>query len=283
MIWRACHHEFRFPRPTLVLGIVNVTPDSFSDGGRYLAPEAAIAHGRELVAAGADLLDIGGESTRPGAEPVAEEEELRRVLPVIAGLREAVAVPLSIDTCKPAVAAAAVAAGASIVNDIATNRADPAMAEVVARTGAGYVAMHMQGTPATMQVAPHYDDVVDEVRRFLAAALRRLGDAGVAAEQVVFDPGIGFGKNLDHNLELLARVSAFRELGRPLLLGVSRKSFLGKLLGAPVADRLPGSLAATCLAVAAGVDIVRTHDVAETWQAIRVTEAIQARRPASER
>ena len=283
MFWRTRYHRFEFPRATLVMGIVNVTPDSFSDGGRYLAPEAAVAHGRELVAEGADLLDVGGESTRPGASPVAEDEELRRVIPVVERLAREVSVPLSIDTGKPAVAAAALAAGAGIVNDIAAHRADPAMAEVVARTGAGYVAMHMQGTPATMQEHPHYTDVVEEVRRFFAATLERLRLAGVAAEQVVLDPGIGFGKTVEHNLELLARVGAFRELGRPLLLGVSRKSFLGKLLGTPVTDRLPGSLAATCLAVAAGVGIVRTHDVAETWQAIRVTEAIEARKPASER
>lgn len=280
MIWRTRHHEFRFPRPTLVMGVVNVTPDSFSDGGLYLDPEAAVVHACELVARGADLLDIGGESTRPGAAPVSEAEELRRVIPVIERLRARVSVPLSVDTCKASVAAAAVAAGAGIVNDVGTHGGDPEMAAVVARSGAGYIAMHMQGTPATMQVAPHYDDVVGEVGGFLATALRALERAGVGRDQVVLDPGIGFGKALEHNLELLARLGAFRELGRPLVLGVSRKSFIGRLLGTPVADRLPGSLAATCLAVTAGVAVIRTHDVAETCQAVRVTEAIEARRKA---
>ncbi len=274
MIFRARQFEFAFPRPVLVMGIVNVTPDSFSDGGQFCDAAAAVAHGVDLVRQGAEILDIGGESTRPGAAPVGETEELRRVVPVIEALAAQVPVPLSIDTMKPAVARAAVAAGASVINDVAANRADAEMARVVAETGAGYVAMHMQGLPATMQAQPAYAHVVTEVQEFFAERLQRLGRLGVAAEQVVFDVGIGFGKKLEHNLQLLNALRDFTTLGRPLLLGVSRKSFIGALTGAGVAERLPGSLACAAVAVANGVQIIRTHDVAETVQAIRVTEAI---------
>lgn len=276
MILRCGKFTFTFPRPTLVMGIVNVTPDSFSDGGRYLNAEAAMAHGVELVRQGADMLDIGGESTRPGAVPVPEAEELRRVLPVLEALAGRVAVPLSIDTRKPAVARAALQAGASLVNDVAANRDDPAMWRIVADAQAGYVCMHMQGTPQTMQLHPVYADVVREVDEFFAERQARLRRAGVADEQVVLDVGIGFGKTLRHNLQLLRALGAFKKQGRPLLLGVSRKSFLGQLTGADVAARLPGSLAAACWAVTQGVQIIRTHDVAETVQAVRVTEAILA-------
>jgi len=274
MILRARRFTFRFPCPTLVMGIVNVTPDSFADGGRYFAPEAAVARGVELAQQGAALLDIGGESTRPGAVPVAEAEELRRVLPVVAALARAVDVPLSIDTQKPAVARAALEAGASLVNDVAAHRAEETMWRVVAEHGAGYVCMHMQGTPQTMQVNPRYQDVVAEVGTFFAERLARLAAAGVAAEQVVLDVGIGFGKTLEHNLQLLRGLAGFRRLGRPLLLGVSRKSFIGQLVGAEVAARLPGSLAAACWAVTHGVQMLRTHDVADTVQAVRLTEAL---------
>ena len=260
------------------MGVVNVTPDSFSDGGQFLDPRAAVDHALQLVAEGADILDIGGESTRPGAAPVTEAEELRRVLPVIGALAGLVPVPLSIDTQKPAVARAALAAGAAIVNDIAATQAQPAMWAAVAEAGAGYVAMHMQGTPQTMQLTPHYEDVVGELKAFFSGCLMQLAAAGVAAEQVAFDPGVGFGKTMEHNLDLLARLSEFRNLGRPLLLGVSRKSFLGKLLGAEVAHRLPGSLACTAWAVGQGGQMFRTHDVAATVQTLRMTEAILARR-----
>ena len=256
------------------MGVVNVTPDSFSDGGQFCEADEAISHGLDLVQQGAELLDIGGESTRPGAVPVSEAEELRRVIPVIEGLAARTKVPLSIDTMKPAVARAAVAAGASIVNDVAANRTDDAMGRVVAETGAGYVAMHMQGLPQTMQAHPKYADVTREVTDFLNERMRHLNTVGVAAEQVVFDVGIGFGKTLEHNLQLLAALGSFTKLGRPLLLGVSRKSFIGALSGAGVTERLPGSLACTCLAIEAGVQIIRTHDVAETVQTVRMTEAI---------
>ncbi len=277
MIFRARQFEFRFPRPALIMGVVNVTPDSFSDGGEFLDADRAVAHALHLVEQGADLLDIGGESTRPGATPVSEAEELRRVLPVIEQLAGRTRVPLSIDTMKPAVARAALAAGASIVNDVAANRADDAMGRVVAETGGGYIAMHMQGQPSTMQASPVYVDVVRVVEDFFRDRLQRLNACGVGADQVVFDVGIGFGKTLEHNLHLLAALRSFTKLERPLLLGVSRKSFIGQVIPAAAAERLPGSLACACLAVAVGVQIIRTHDVAETVQTVRVTEAILAR------
>ena len=276
MIFRARQFEFRFPRPALIMGVVNVTPDSFSDGGEFLDADRAVAHALQLVEQGAELLEIGGESTRPGATPVSETEEMRRVLPVIEQLAGRTRVPLSIDTMKPAVARAALAAGASIVNDVAANRADDVMGRVVAETGAGYIAMHMQGQPQTMQANPVYVDVVRAVEDFFRERLQRLNACGVGADQVVFDVGIGFGKTLEHNLQLLAALRSFTKLERPLLLGVSRKSFIGQVIPAAAAERLPGSLACACLAVAMGVQIIRTHDVAETVQTLRVTEAILA-------
>jgi len=278
MIFQARQFEFRFPRPALVMGIVNVTPDSFSDGGKFHAEDEAVSQGLSLVRQGAELLDIGGESTRPGALPVSESKELQRVISVIERLAAQVKVPLSIDTMKPAVARAALAAGASIVNDVAANRDDDAMWRVVAETGAGYVAMHMQGLPQTMQSHPMYSDVARDVADFFGDRMRRLNAAGVSVDQVIFDVGIGFGKTLEHNLQLLAVLRSFTKLGRPILLGVSRKSFIGALSGAGVDERLPGSLAATCLAVESGVQIIRTHDVAETVQAVRMTEAILKQR-----
>jgi dihydropteroate synthase len=276
MIFRARQFEFVFPRPALVMGVVNITPDSFSDGGKFFEPARAVAHALELVAQGADLLDLGGESTRPGAKPVAEAEELRRVIPVIEQLVSRVKIPLSIDTVKPPVARTALRAGASIVNDVAAHRADDAMWRVVAESGAGYICMHAQGTPQMMQTNPVYADVVREVGEFFRERLEKLNACGVAADRVVLDVGIGFGKTLDHNLQLLAALRSFTTLRRPLLLGVSRKSFIGKLLGAEVSARLPASLACASLAVAAGVQIIRTHDVAETVQAVRMTEAMVA-------
>jgi len=277
MIFRARQFEFRFPRPALVMGVVNVTPDSFSDGGRFFQAGAAVAHARQLVTEGADILDIGGESTRPNARPVGTAEELRRVLPVIEALAATGKIPLSIDTQKPAVARAALQAGASIVNDIAANRADDALWRVVAEFQAGYVAMHMQGTPQTMQRHPAYRNVVAEVDRFFHGRLRRLAAAGVVPEQVMLDVGIGFGKTPEHNLLLLAALRRFTKHHRPLLLGVSRKSFLGRLLGAELADRLPAALACASQAVRDGVSVIRTHDVAATVQAVRMTEALLAR------
>ena len=280
MLFTARQFEFRFPRPALIMGVVNVTPDSFSDGGKFLEPEAAVARALELVAQGAEILDLGGESTRPGATPVSEEEELRRVIPVIEKLAAQVKVPISIDTSKPAVARAALAVGASIVNDIAAaTRTDFTMWKIVAENHAGYVVMHAQGSPTTMQAQPVYKDVVRDIGGFFSERLGQLlNEVGVPMEQVVIDPGIGFGKNLEQNLALLAGLKTFTKWRRPLLIGVSRKSFIGELLGAEVKDRLPASLACAALAVGDGANIIRTHDVAETVQAVRLAEAIYSRK-----
>ncbi|HMI81897.1 MAG TPA: dihydropteroate synthase [Solirubrobacterales bacterium] len=256
-----------------LMGVVNVTPDSFSDGGLYLDPGAAIAHGRELAAAGAEVLDVGGESTRPGAEPVDEAEELRRVVPVIEGLAGAGA-EVSVDTSKAAVAAAALDAGATIVNDVTALRGDPAMAGLCAERGATVVLMHMLGEPRTMQADPRYDDVVAEVGAFLAERLEAAVAAGVAEERVWLDPGIGFGKTAAHNMELLRRLGELRELGRPLVIGTSRKSFIGKVDGSPADQRLGGTIASSVLAAAEGAEVLRVHDVAELRQALSVAAAI---------
>jgi len=259
------------------MGIVNMTPDSFSDGGDYRDAAAAVEHAVKLVAQGAEIIDVGGESTRPNSVPVSEEEELRRVIPVIEQLADRIQVAISIDTMKPNVARAALQAGASIVNDVAANRREKTMWRVVADSGAGYVCLHMQGTPQTMQANPVYRDVVKEVRDFFFERLTRLHDCGVGVERVILDPGIGFGKKLEHNLELLGALGDFAALGRPVLLGVSRKSFMGNLLGTGPGGRLPAGLACACLAVEAGARIIRAHDVAETVQAIRMAEAILSR------
>jgi len=260
----------------LVMGIVNVTPDSFSDGGRYSALDTAVAHGLDLVRQGADLLDIGGESTRPGSQPVSVEEELRRVVPVVAALAAQLSVPLSVDTSKPEVARQCLKAGAQIVNDVTALRGDPDMAALVRDSGAGLVLMHMQGTAATMQNDPRYADVAVVIRQFFEERLHHLAASGIARQQVVLDPGIGFGKTLKHNLEILARLEGFQALGRPLCLGVSRKGFLGRVLqDRPVNQRLAGSLAAVCWAVCRGAaQILRVHDVQETCDAVAVLEAI---------
>jgi dihydropteroate synthase len=278
MYLRARQFAFEFPRPALIMGVLNVTPDSFSDGGQYLDSSAAIAHGLELVAQGAEMLDIGGESTRPGAEPVSEQEELRRVLPALEGLATRVSVPLSIDTMKPGVARAALEAGASLINDVAANREESSMWELAAETGAGYVCMHMQGTPLTMQEHPVYEDVVKQVAEFFHNRIDRLCGCGVKLEQIILDPGIGFGKTLEHNLQLLGRLEGFADCGRPILLGVSRKSFMAKLLGARTEERLPAGLACACLAVEQRVQLIRTHDVKETVQAVRMAEAVLEKR-----
>ncbi len=258
-----------------LMGVVNVTPDSFSDGGRYLDAEAAVAHGVELLRDGAEILDVGGESTRPGAEPVGEVEELRRVVPVVEALAgDGGDGAVSIDTSKAAVAAAAIDAGATIVNDVTALQGDLEMAPVCAERGVTVVLMHMPGNPRTMQEDPRYDDVVDDVKRFLASRMELAVGAGIAEEGIWLDPGIGFGKTLEHNLELLRRLSELRELGRPLVIGASRKSFIGKVDGSAVDERVGGSLASAVLAAAAGADVLRVHDVAETAQALRVADAI---------
>jgi dihydropteroate synthase len=278
MVLQARNFQFTFPRPALVMGIVNVTPDSFSDGGNYFETRVAIEHGLELASEGADIIDVGGESSRPGAEPVSEAEELRRVLPVIAELARRITQPISIDTTKAVVAQAALDAGASIVNDIAANRSDETLWRLVAESGAAYVCMHMQGGPRTMQADPHYENVTMEVRTFFFERIKRLNDCGVAAKQLILDPGIGFGKTPQHNLELIANLGTFVDCGRPIMLGVSRKSFIGKLLGNESETRLWGSIACACAGVRAGAAIIRTHDVRQTVAAVRMTEAILAKR-----
>lgn len=264
---------FSGPGPFL-MGVVNVTPDSFSDGGRFLDPDAAVAHGERLVAEGAGLLDVGGESTRPGAAAVGIAEEIDRVVPVIERLSARVAVPISVDTSKAAVALAAIRAGAALVNDVQGLR-DPAVAAVVAAENVPVVLMHMRGTPADMAAHAAYRDVVGEVIQELSEALARAAAAGIPAERVILDPGLGFAKTAEHNLLLLKRLAVLRSLGRPLLVGPSRKSFIGKVTGAAVEDRLPGTLAAVAACVLAGVEFVRVHDVAAARQAALVAAAIR--------
>jgi dihydropteroate synthase len=263
----------------VVMGIVNVTPDSFSDGGRYLDVEAAIEHGLELESDGAEILDIGGESTRPGAEPVSEAEELGRVVPVIEGLRARGAeARISIDTSKAVVAQAALEAGASLVNDVTALRGDPAMVDVVADHRAECCLMHMLGEPRTMQQDPHYDEVVADVKGFLEARMSFAVAHGVAEERILLDPGIGFGKTDVHNLELLGRLHELTELGRPIVIGTSRKSFLGRLTGRPVEDRLAATIATNVIAYERGARIFRVHDVAPVLDALLITAAT-VRRP----
>jgi dihydropteroate synthase len=256
-----------------LMGVVNVTPDSFSDGGLYLDPALAIAHGRELARDGAAILDVGGESTRPGAEEVSAEEELRRIEPVVAGLAGAKAA-ISIDTSKATVAAAALAAGAEIVNDVTALRGDPEMAALCADRQATVVLMHMLGTPRTMQRDPTYEDVVAAVKAFLAERVEAALAAGIAEERIWLDPGIGFGKTAEHNMELLRRLAELRDLGRPLVVGTSRKSFLGKVDGSDASGRLGGTIASSVLAMAEGATVLRVHDVAEVAQAVAVATAI---------
>jgi len=260
---------------TALMGIVNVTPDSFSDGGRFFDPGRAVAHGIELAAEGADIIDVGGESTRPGARAVSNREEMERVLPVIQGLRRGLSIPISIDTYKAEVARAALAEGADVVNDISALRFDPEMISLVAAEKAPVVLMHMQGTPRTMQQNPVYRDVVAEVRDFLAGRAAAAVAAGVDRRRIVIDPGIGFGKTLAHNLALLRGLAELVSLGYPVLVGPSRKTFIGKLLDAAPEERLEGSLAAAVAAALAGASILRVHDVKEASHAIKIADAIR--------
>jgi dihydropteroate synthase len=274
------HHATRgreaggaLPVTPKLMGVVNVTPDSFSDGGLYFDAEAAISHGGELARAGAAILDVGGESTRPGAEEVALDEELRRVVPVIEGLAGSDA-QISVDTSKAAVAEAALDAGATIVNDVTALRGDPEMATLCAERGATVVLMHMLGSPPTMQKNPVYEDVVDEVKAFLAERFEAAIAIGIGEQRIWLDPGIGFGKTAEHNMELLRRLSELRDLGRPLVVGTSRKGFIGKVDGSGASERLGGTIASSVLAAAEGADVLRVHDVAEVGQALAVATAI---------
>ncbi len=271
MLLRCGNFQLELDRP-LVMGIVNVTPDSFSDGGRYVSTAAAIDHAHKLIADGADILDVGGESTRPGAQPVAMQEELERVLPVIEGLRGCT-VPISIDTFKPAVMRAAIAAGASMVNDIDALQQPDALAAVAA-SDAAVCLMHKQGAPQTMQRQPEYRNVVDEVANFLRARIAAAEAAGIARERIVIDPGFGFGKTLAHNLALLRHLDAMRALGVPVLAGMSRKSMLGAITGRDVGERQAASIAAALIAVQRGAAIVRVHDVRETVDALKILNAV---------
>lgn len=270
-MFRCGKFQFDLSRP-LVMGIVNVTPDSFSDGGRHVSTAEAIAHALTLIEDGADILDIGGESTRPGAVTVSEQEELDRVLQVIEGLR-GISVPLSIDTYKPGVMCAALAAGASMVNDINALQAEGALA-VVAGSDAAVCLMHKQGKPQSMQLQPHYQDALTEVTAFLRERVAAAMAAGIAQERIVIDPGFGFGKTLGHNLELLRGLEAFNDLGVPVLAGMSRKSMLGAITGREVGDRMAASVAAALLAVQRGASIVRVHDVRETTDALKIWNAL---------
>ena len=274
--WHVGSKHLPIGQNTWLMGIVNVTPDSFSDGGSYLDPAQAVQHGMDLASQGADLLDIGGESTRPGSAPVSAKEEANRVVPVIKGLRKELPdIILSIDTTKASVAHLAVEAGVDIVNDVSAGTQDPEMFNLVASSDVGYILMHMQGTPQSMQQNPAYRDVVSEVISFLQDRLNKAIAAGIAKDRLAIDPGIGFGKTLEHNLALLSELSAFTQLGHPLLLGVSRKRWIGELTGQSVEHRLAGSLAGAAACIERGAHLLRVHDVAETKDLIRVLDRIR--------
>jgi dihydropteroate synthase len=274
MFWQTCTRTFDFARRGAIMGVLNVTPDSFSDGGRWVDVEAAVAHAREMAAQGAEIIDVGGESTRPGAAPVDESEELRRVLPVIERLAGTGNISISIDTMKPNVARAAVEKGADIVNDV-TGLRDPEMRTVVRETGAAAIIMHMQGEPRTMQTAPHYADVTREVREFFRQSLEACLASGIDPMRLAFDPGIGFGKTVAHNLALLGNLELVRVSERPIVVGVSRKSFLSKVTGAQsIEDRAWPTVALTSFLRERGANVLRVHDVLPNVQALRMTEAI---------
>jgi dihydropteroate synthase len=277
-LWKIGDRVFDLSRRGLIMGVLNVTPDSFSDGGNFFDAENAVQHGLRMAAEGAHIIDVGGESTRPGAEPVTAEEELRRVIPVIEELRRKSEVIISIDTSKAEVARAAVRAGASIVNDGTGGRGDEEMMPLIAETKSAFIIMHMQGTPQTMQIAPRYTNVVSEVSDFFRQLYGRAIGYNIDTMAIAFDPGIGFGKTLEHNLELLAQLERLRACDRPIVIGVSRKSFLGKLINsAQISDRLAPAVALTSLLRTRGADVLRVHDVKENVNALKVTEAILQR------
>lgn len=274
-LWKIAGRTVDLSQHALIMGVLNVTPDSFSDGGEFFTAEKAIEQGKRMAAEGAQIIDVGGESTRPGAESVSAEEELARVLPVIEKLREAVSCSISIDTSKAGVARAALKAGASIINDVTGGRGDPEMMPLAAEQGAGFIIMHMQGTPRTMQAAPHYDDVVSEAANFFRQQYARALECGIDSMAIAFDPGIGFGKTVGHNLSLLANLARLRVEERPIVVGVSRKSSLGKMIGSDaMADRLAPTIAFTAMLRERGANVLRVHDVKENVAALRVTEAL---------
>ena len=276
--WRIGERVFDVSQHGLVMGVLNVTPDSFSDGGEFFTPQKAIERGLVMAAEGAHIIDVGGESTRPGSEPVAAEEEMRRAIPVIEKLRQKIDLPISIDTSKSEVARGAIEAGASIVNDITGGRGDERMLPLIADTKSAFIIMHMQGTPRTMQIQPRYTDVAAEISDFFRQQYARAIGSNIDPMAIAFDPGIGFGKTLEHNLELLAELERLRVHDRPLVVGVSRKSFLGKLIGSPeITDRLAPGIALTSILRARGADVFRVHDVKENVHALQVTEAVLQR------
>ena len=277
-IWKIGERVFDVSQHGLIMGVLNVTPDSFSDGGEFFAADKATERGLQMAAEGAHIIDIGGESTRPGSEPVTIHDELRRVIPVVQNLRRKLDVPISIDTSKADVARAAIEAGASIVNDVTGGRGDEQMLPLVAKTKSAFIIMHMQGTPRTMQIQPRYADVIAEISEFFRQQFAHAIGLNIDPMAIAFDPGIGFGKTLEHNLELLAQLERVRVQDRALVVGVSRKSFLGKLLGSPeISDRLIPGLALTSLLRARGADVFRVHDVRQNVYALRASEAILQR------
>ncbi len=271
-------HFLKIGKRTLVMGIVNVTPDSFSDGGKFLDSKAAISHAKHLVYEGADIIDVGGESTRPGSESVTIEEEMRRVIPVIEGIAREVEVPISIDTCKSKVAQAAIDAGACMINDISAMRSDPKIADVAAGSDSPLILMHMQGTPKDMQRNPRYKDLMEDIKEFLNERIELAISKGVSKKNILIDPGIGFGKTLEHNYEIIRRLRELKDLKIPILIGTSRKSFIGSTLELDVDDRLEGTLATITISIINGADIVRVHDVKEAVRTARMTDAIYRRK-----
>jgi len=277
-LWKIGERVFDVSRHGLIMGVLNVTPDSFSEHGQFFSADKAIERGLQMAAEGAHIIDIGGESARPGSEPVPGDEELRRVIPVIENLRRKLDIPISIDTSKAEVARAAIKAGASIVNDITGGRGDDRILPLVAETKSAFIIMHMQGTPRTMQIEPRYTDVVAEISEFFRQQYARAIGLNIDPMAIAFDPGIGFGKTLEHNLELLAQLERLRACDRPIVIGVSRKSFLGKLIKSPqVSDRLAPAVALTALLRTRGAEVLRVHDVKESVNALKVTEAILQR------
>jgi dihydropteroate synthase len=276
-LFQAKNKKFDLSRRTWLMGVLNITPDSFYDGGVYFDPARAVERGLELAADGADIIDVGGESTRPGAESVPAREEQRRILPVIAALREKTTALISVDTTKAEVAEAALASGADIINDISAGRFDVRMLPAAARSGAGLVLMHMKGTPKTMQLEPHYEDVVAEVKAFLRERIETAESYGIERERMIIDPGIGFGKTFEDNLTLLNNLACLAELGRPVLVGISRKSFIGSILNLEAPERLEGTIAAAVVSVISGASLLRVHDLRAVKRAVTVAETILSR------
>jgi dihydropteroate synthase len=268
------NYSLEFGKRTLVMGVINITPDSFSDGGKFYDTKVAISHAKYLVSNGADILDVGGESTRPGSESVTMDEEMKRVIPVIEGISNEVEIPISIDTGKSEVAKAALDAGACIINDISAMRSDPRIANVAAESQSPLILMHMQGTPKDMQKDPKYKDVMGDIKEFLEERLDLAQSKGVTRENMIIDPGIGFGKTLEHNYEIIRRLRELKDLNLPILMGTSRKSFIGNTLGLDVNERLEGTLATITMSIINGADIIRVHDVKEAVRTAKMTDAI---------